>query len=484
MSKLAGLKPEKVFEYFEYLSSVPHGSGNTDAIAGLIVSYAKEHNFRYIHDQENNVIIFAPGTKGYENKEPVILQGHMDMVCAVKPGSGIDMSVTPIDIYTEDGYVKAKDTSLGGDDIVACAIALAIMDSDDVAHPPIEAVFTSDEETGMDGAVSLDASILKSRRMINLDSEEEGVITAGCAGGARAYLSIPVQRTKITSEFYTGYRLKISGLTGGHSGCDIDKGRVNANVLMSRMLFYVSSKILILIDEFKGGKFDNVITEECEVSLFVPNGRVDQFVQMIQESFEIYKNEYKTVEKNLVVSVEKFEYTTAQPVCVRGSVNIASSMFLLPNGIQEMSMDIKGLVQTSLNPGVSYLGQESFDFSYCVRSSIETQKKMILDKLRLMIGYLGGNMIVANSYPGWQFASDSPLRDLFVETYRELTGREMAITATHGGLECGLFVDKLNGIDCVSVGPEMHDIHSPAERLSIASVERLYELVCRVLARM
>lgn len=472
-------RPLSVFKFFEMLSSVPHGSGNTGAISELCVRFAAERGLECYRDEYNNVIIYKKGSAGREDLAPVIIQGHLDMVCAKEPDDPTDMSTEPIKLEITDGYLHAKHTSLGGDNAIAVAMALSILDDDTLAHPPIEAVFTTDEETGMFGAAGLDASRLRGRRMLNLDSEEEGVFTAGCAGGVRANCSIPVKREKY-GDGLVSYEVTVGGLLGGHSGCDIDKERASSNRLTGRFLHEASKRMPLRVISMSGGEYDNVIPGKTVSTVAVSAIDRSAFEKLAREYDAIYKKELQSCDPGVFLKVVTTE-NTDDPLTVCDTEKILTALRILPYGIQNMSMDIKGLVQTSLNMGVLRLENESFDYSYAIRSSVATQKKELLDRVETVTKLLGGSVATHGEYPGWEYARESALRDKVLEAYRIVYGGEGVVSATHGGLECGLFADKIPGLDCVSYGPELHDVHSVRERLGIASVGRVYDLTVKIL---
>ena len=510
MSVLLNTEPKKVFEYFERLCSVPHGSGNTKIISDLLVSCAQELGLSYIQDELNNVIIFKPASAGMEGHEPVILQGHMDMVCTKEDWVDKDMVRDGLDLVLEGEWLKARGTSLGADDGIAVAIALAILSDDSLRHPPIEAVFTVDEEVGMDGAFGIDLSMLKGRRMLNIDSEKEGEFTASCAGGVRADCIVPGEKTPVTDEERL-IEVSVTGLIGGHSGCEIHTGRANANKLMARLLYAAAGEFdgLRLVS-FNGGRFDNVICPECTAVVAVPRKSACHLAKLINDYDEIYKSEYAAADPGVKVAYKKVSNTCCgagsidsagvsaakntgtgrSTSCQSGAeyaftsadtLNILRTMFVLPQGVQEMSMDIKGLTQTSLNMGVAGAEDDGMHFSYSIRSCITSQKLMVLDIVRSVVESSGGSVTTRGMYPGWAFNRHSEFRDRLAAVYERLFNEQPVISATHGGLECGLFMDKIKGLDCVSIGPDMYDIHSCAERVSVLSVERLYRLILEFL---
>ncbi len=481
MNILKDLKPAKVFAYFERLCSVPHGSGNTKQISDLIVSMAEELQLPWEQDQWDNVIIRKPGSAGYESADPVILQGHMDMVCVTAEDCRRDMSREGLDLATDGDWVWAEGTSLGGDDCIAVAVILAVLADGSLAHPPIEAVFTSDEETGMTGAVGIDCSGLKGRNLLNLDSEEEGVFTVSCAGGTRCDCFLPGRGEMLFGE--TVYDLELAGLTGGHSGVEIHQGRANANVEMARTLYTALEAAGDLrIADISGGRFDNAICNRCVAKVAVPAAQAAAFEQFLEKFAAVLKNEFAVTDPALSLTWKRGEASAA--LSARVTKTILHALLILPHGVQTMSPDFPGLVRTSLNLGIMKLQETGLKFSLLVRSALESEKELTVLKIRSVVDYAGGKTELRNSYPAWQYNRESRLKDLVLESYREATGKEGEITGTHGGLECGMFIGKIPGLDAVSYGPNLYDIHSERERLEVSSVEHLYDITCEILKRL
>ncbi|MBQ9647347.1 MAG: aminoacyl-histidine dipeptidase [Oscillospiraceae bacterium] len=480
MGVLSNLEPNNVFSYFEQLCSVPHGSGNTKQISDLCVAFAKEHGLRYRQDEVNNVVIWKDGSAGYESAEPIILQGHIDMVCAKTDDCAKDMAKEGLDVRTDGKTVWAEKTSLGGDDGIAVAMVMAILADDALPHPPIEAVFTVDEEVGMDGAVALDCSDLKAKRLLNIDSEEEGVFTVSCAGGVRMDSVMPGTQKPLSGE--TGYSVTISGLLGGHSGVEIDKGRGSANYLMGRTLYMAMEAVPGLrVADIRGGEADNVISRDCTAQVAVPAARAEAFEAFIRGFEATLQNEYAIGDPGLTLTAAHAELSAA--LDAETTERTLHVLFALPQGVQEMSLDFPGLVQTSLNLGMIAMQPDGLHFTYSVRSSIASQKEMLRRKLRSVVEYAGGSVSERGDYPNWQYRKDSAFRELVQGAYRDLNGRDARIDATHGGLECGLFISKIPGLDALSLGPDLKDIHSVRERLDVASTARVYALVCEILRR-
>ena len=477
MSVLGHLEPKKVFSFFEEMCAIPHGSRNNTAISNWLVQFAVERGLEYYQDAAENVIIIKPATPGYEAAEPVIIQGHMDMVCEKAADCEKDMAKEGLDLAIDGDMIFAKGTTLGGDDGIAVAMGLALLDSDDVAHPRLEVVITTDEELGMDGAVALNASVLKAKRMLNIDSEDEGVFTVSCAGGAGAKVIIPVKRDSFSGAVAT---VEISGLAGGHSGVEIHKGRANADMLLGRVLYAAAAKTALRIVSVEGGLKDNAIPTAAKAVVCVENFAA--LHQICAEMDAVLRSEYAVTDPGVCVSVSQSgagvamdEVTTQRVMCL---------LTCAPNGVQVLSADIEGLVQTSLNLGVLYTQENQVLASFCIRSSVDSQKMMLIDRLDSFAQLLGGECVISGVYPGWAYRQDSPLRDLMTEVFVQQYGREPKVEAIHAGLECGLFAGKIPGLDCVSFGPDLHEIHTPRERMSISSVQRTWAFLVELLHRM
>lgn len=459
---LAGLQPEKVFYYFEQLCAIPHGSGNTGKIAQYLMFFAKAHSLEAEKDASNNVVIRKEASGGYQEAPTVILQGHTDMVCAKVPGSTHDFTKDGLDLRVEDGWIKANGTTLGGDDGIAVAMALAILADDEIDHPAIEAVFTTDEETGMFGAKALDMGKLQGRLLINIDSEAEGVLTVACAGGSKTTVKLPFARKKADGEAVT---VRITGLTGGHSGAEIHKGRANAAILAGQIL-RDTGLAPVSID---GGSADNAIMPEC--LLTVCGNDVEAKCKAEEQ-----KLRGQFPEENIQLIC-----TPAEENPGAMTLDLGAALGELPYGVQSMSKDIEGLVQTSLNVGIVRTEGDKVVMTYSVRSSVNQEKDELNAKLKKIASDFGGKAETNGAYPAWEYRKESPLRDRMAEIYKKRYGKEMKIEAIHAGLECGLFYDALDELDAVSIGPDMQAIHTPAEALSVASVARTYEYVLAVL---
>ena len=481
MAVLSGLEPKAVFEYFEKLCAVPHGSGNTKRISDLCVGFAKELGLRWRQDEANNVVIWKDASPGREDEPPVILQGHIDMVCVKTEDCAKDMAEEGLDLRTDGEWVWADKTSLGGDNGIAVAMILAILADEGLSHPPLEAVFTVDEEVGLEGAFALDCSDLKGRKLVNLDSEEEGVFTVSCAGGVRVDCFLPGVKAPLMSG-ETGYEISLEGLLGGHSGAEIHKGRASANQVMGRVLYSAMERVPGLrLADVRGGRFDNVICSKNQAKAAVPADRAAEFEAFIREFDAALKNEYAGCDGGITLTCEKTALDAA--LTAEATANILRTLLAVPQGVQAMNVDFPGLVQTSLNMGVMELREDGLHFGISVRSCIASQKAMMVQRLKAILELGGGSFSRRGDYPGWQYDRNSALRRDILAAYKAVCGKEGTIEATHGGLECGLFVEKLPGLDAVSLGPELHDVHSVKERLSVPSTGRVYEVVRELLRR-
>ena len=473
--RLAGLQPGAVFEYFEGLCAIPHGSHNTKAISDHIVAFAKEQGLRYIQDEANNVILFGEGTCGMEDHPPVILQGHMDMVCEKDADCTINMDTDGLDIGHDGSYVFARGTTLGGDDGIAIAYAMALLADKSIPHPPLEVIVTVDEEVGMLGANVIDVSMLKGKTLINLDSEDEGIFTVSCAGGARATLSLKVDRRTV---YGPCVRLMVDGLRGGHSGAEIHKNRANANKVMGEFMSRITKLMPLCLTSFSGGSKDNAIPQSCQANVVAMGIGIERINAIAEELQAEIREKYDEPDAN----VQAFDVDAlgGNGLSTEDTAKVVALLCAAPNGVQAYSADIPGLVQTSLNLGIAKLG-ERFTATFSVRSSVNQEKQALLDKLRDLVGFYGGSYSQMGEYPAWEYRKDSALRDTMVRIYRQMFGKEPEVLAIHAGLECGLLGQKIPGLDCVSIGPQMHDIHTSREKLDIASTERTWKFLLEVL---
>lgn len=473
--KLAGLEPASVFGFFEEICAIPHGSRNTKMISDHLVAFAKERNLKVIQDESNNVIMFMDGTCGYENHAPVILQGHMDMVCEQDASCIIDMTKDGLNVASDGTCVYAKGTTLGGDDGIAVAYAMALLDDPTIPHPPLEVIVTVDEEIGMLGADAIDLSELKGRTLVNLDSEDEGIFTVSCAGGATATMTLPGERKAV---YGPCIRLSVDGLQGGHSGMEINKNRANANKVMGEFMSRIQNLMPLCLTSFSGGAKDNAIPRSCQANLVAMginleriNGIAEQLQAEVRANFD---------EPEATVQAFDVDALGGNALTTECTAKVIALLCASPNGVQQESPDIPGLVQTSLNLGVAKL-DEAMKLTFSVRSSVNSEKVELLNRLKELAEFYDGSYSQMGEYPAWEYRKESPLRDVMVKIYSEMFQKQPEVVAIHAGLECGILGQKLPGLDCVSIGPQMHDIHTSREKLEIASVERTWNFLLAVL---
>lgn len=485
MSKLEELKglqlqSQKVFDYFEEIAAIPHGSRNTKEISDYLVNFAKEHGLVSYQDEANNVIIVQEATEGYEDAETIIIQGHMDMVCEKESDCDIDFEKDGLRLYVDGDFLKAKGTTLGGDDGIAVAYALAIMDSPEIAHPRLEVVITVDEEIGMLGAEEIDLSMLKGHKLLNIDSDVEGHFLTSCAGGMTVETVIPVEH--ITQEGLT-VTLTVTGLSGGHSGSEIDKEHANANIVMGRVLKYVSDRIELGVAALAGGLKDNAIPRECVAELLIPEEKKEEFVSCTRKVEAELKKEFASADAGICLTLEFGEKKQIEILSYNAMARVIFYLRNVPNGVQHMSQVMTGLVETSLNLGILELKEDGLYATSSVRSSVSTRKEDLRDRLEHIAEFLGGEISVSGDYPAWEYKADSEIRDTISAVYEELFGEKPVFEAIHAGLECGILSGKIKDLDCVSFGPNNYDIHTPKERLSISSTEKVWKLLVEFLKR-
>lgn len=478
MSALEHLEPKSVFHFFEELCKIPRGTFDTKRVSDYCVNFAKERDLEYIQDEANNVIIRKPGTEGYENSEPVILQGHLDMVCEKTEDSQHDFSKDPIEPYVEGEYITAKDTSLGGDDGIAVAYVLAVLDSNSLEHPPIEAVFTADEEVGLCGAEKIDLSVLKGKKLINIDSEEEGTIISGCAGGFRLTAEIPAERETKSGD---AVEIVIRGLRGGHSGIEIDEQRGNANKLIGRILNSLRAKASYRLIEVEGGTKDNVITPAAKAVVLADGKDTDGVKNYLAELAEAIKAEFGKDEPNLEITVRVTNDVTTEVCSKAATEKVVFYIMATPDGVQGFNRELAGTVDTSLNMGVVVTKEDKIAINCMVRSSVESQKLALREKLEAFAAMVGAEVKVHGEYPAWMYRAESELREIMIETYKDMFGHTPVVATIHGGLECGLFSGKRPDLDCVSIGPNMKDVHSVNEKIEIASIQRMWNYLTEIL---
>lgn len=477
---LANLEPKAVFNYFEEMSQIPRGSGNEKGISDYLVKFAKERNLEVIQDEALNVIIRKPGTPGYENAETVILQGHMDMVNEKNKDTVHDFDKDPLQLRIVDDMIYATGTTLGADNGIAVAFALAILDSNEIAHPPIEVIVTTEEETGMGGAMGLDPKNITGKYLINIDSEEEGVFLTSCAGGVRVTQKLPIEWTAADKD---AYELTIRGLRGGHSGMEINKERGNSNKLMGRVLFDLLKEVDFNLVSLNGGSKMNAIPREADAVIVMDSKDASKAEEIAKKFDKMFKAELRVADPGVTVTFEKA--AKAEKMFSKKTTEMAvASLVLIPNGIQSMSLDIPGLVESSTNLGVVETTDKEVMFQSATRSSVNSLKYKILDQAKAVAMVTGSELVADSDYPEWQYNPNSDLRNVFTKVYKDMFGKEAEISAIHAGLECGLLSEKKNDLDMISFGPFLYDVHTPDEHMNIPSVQRMFKFLVEVLKEM
>lgn len=479
MLPIDSLKPQRVFYYFKKISAVPRGSGNMNGIARFCEDFAVKHGLKYVRDKSDNVVIYKEASEGYENSEPVILQGHLDMVCQKTDECQIDFEKDGIELYADGDYVKARGTTLGADNGIAVAIILAILESDSIAHPPIEAVFTTDEEVGMIGARAFDTGVLKAKKMINLDSEEDGTVTVSCAGGSDFRVNIPLEFER---KYGTKITLTLSGLQGGHSGVEINKGRANADILAGRILNHLNGICEFDIISVNGGDKSNAIPNSFTAELCVYN--INDFCGDAEKYFDVLKREICDREKNFTahISVQGDDYYSVLTDPLKSK--IIFTLLCVPNGVMQMSADIDGLVETSLNLGVLKTENNSVIMHFALRSNKQSALMFLEERLSAFFKVQNVEYETFGHYPPWEYKENSELRRIYEQTYTELYGKAPKIEAIHAGLECGVFASVIKDFDCIAIGPALYDVHTVNEKLSISSTENLFNLIIKMLEKL
>ncbi len=473
MDSILNLEPKRVFYYFNEISKIPHGSGNTKKISDFCVDFAKREGLKYIQDENNNVIIFK-SRQNTDSDKTVMIQGHLDMVCEKEADYKIDFEKEPLKLKIEGDFITAEGTTLGGDDGIAIAYALAVLENKTIVHPDIEAVFTVDEEIGLLGANSIDLSLTKGNILLNIDSEQEGIFTVSCAGGATVRCEFPLDYKKASG---TKYTVRIDGLMGGHSGVEIDKYRANSNILSARLLYTLCEKYEAELISINGGLKDNAIPN-LTVFEILSNKDIQKDVAEFETAV---KNEFRIAEPELRISITSEAF---DGLVVNNQLTKKAVCFLLaqPNGILNMDLEIPGLVKTSLNMGILKTDFEKMEFSYSVRSSLKSEKRALIDKIKALTELAGGKAYVYGEYSPWEYRAESYLREKVTHVYKKLYGDLPKYEAIHAGLECGVLAEKIDNLDAISFGPDMPDIHTPKERASVTSIKRVWEFIVELLA--
>ena len=478
---IENLKPQLVFKYFSEICKIPRGSGNEKQISDYLTREGKKLGLEVVQDEHYNVLIKKKATPGYENAPTVIIQGHMDMVCEKNKGTDHDFEKDPIKLRVEGNYLYATDTTLGADNGIAVAMGLALLASDNIVHPPLEVVFTADEEESMNGAMNLKGDLFKGSYIINLDSEEEGTITVSCAGGVTALVTIEKEFKDVNSK--VAFNIDVKGLLGGHSGMEINKQRANSNILMGRILNNLLNHANINLDlvQISGGAKNNAIPREADAVILIDEKDEERLKEELNKILNIFKNEFKTSDPKIEILCEKSHKTYNEALKDDIRDKIIATIILMPSGIQTMSMDIENLVESSTNLGVINNNKDNFLFEFATRSSVKSLKDEINNKMSLLCKTLDVKLSLEDDYPEWEYAKDSKLEEICINTYEELTGQKPEISAIHAGLECGLLLDAIKGAQAVSIGPNLYDVHTPNEHLDIKSTNRTWNYLLAIL---
>ncbi len=465
---------EKILDIFAEISAVPRCSKNEEKIGRWLQNWASERNLECKTDKIGNVLIKVPGKNGLEKSQPVALQGHMDMVCEKTPDSLHDFSKDPIKLLEVDGWLTADKTTLGADNGIALAIALALADSKDVKHPPLELLFTVDEETGLTGANFIEPGFIDSKILINIDSEDEGVFTIGCAGGRDTKIELPLNYIDSNS-YITNFRISLTGLKGGHSGVDINKNRANAIKLMARLLYRINNKFGLNIINFDGGSAHNAIPRYCKCDVAIEENDLEQLLDEVGEFKEIISNEFKN-EDGLNIKIEQM-----QPVKkVVDSVfteKIIDLLIAIPNGIYSMSQKIEGLVETSNNEATAKIKNGKLHILSSQRSSVMSKLDNLTNQIESVCRLANADYESGNGYPAWEPDWDSKLLKKCKQAYVELFKKEPIVEIIHAGLECGIIGSKFDDMDMISIGPTIENPHSPDERMKIADIEKIWKFI-------
>lgn len=478
---LKDIKPIEVFKYFEELSQIPRGSGNEAGVSNYLVQFAEKHNLEVIQDSALNVIIKKKATPDYENRPAVIIQGHMDMVCEKNVDTKHDFMKDPLQLRIVDDMIYANGTTLGADNGIAVAMGMAILASKEIEHPALELLVTTEEETGMAGAEALNPKNVGGRILINIDSEEEGTLLVSCAGGITAKTTIPVVWEEPDKDLVT-CKIGVRGLRGGHSGMEINKGRGNSNKLMGRILAELADSVDFKLGEINGGSKHNAIPREADAVILVKPEYKSKVSEKLTELEQIFKNELRTPDPDLRVDFQVLSEGPSRVLSCKSTESVINYLYLVQDGINSMSMDIAGLVESSINLGVVTTLDDEIEFISAIRSSVNSLKRDIFTRVEAIAKLVGGVVSKESDYPEWSYNPDSKIRNTFIEVFEKINGHKPEITAIHAGLECGLLGEKFEGkMDMISFGPNLYDVHTPNEHMSISSVQRMWDYLVEVL---
>lgn len=476
---LMDIEPAEVLSFFGEILQIPHPSGNEGKLSDYLVSFANERGLEVHRDSANNVVIKKNATNGMENKAGVILQSHIDMVAVADKDVDIDFDKDSIKAYVDGDLIKAKGTTLGADDGIGAAMILAVLDSKEIAHPNIEAVFTTSEEVGLDGAKALDISLLKNKRMINIDSEDENELVIGCAGGCRAGITYEYKTKKVRGHIV---EITLEGLKGGHSGIEIDKNHPNANILMGRILYELDESVDFALVSLEGGLRDNAITTSCVARIVIGKDNANLLKNKLQELEMILAKEYSATEPDFRITYNRVAKDTVNVLTYKEFYRLMYLINMAPNGVLKMSQHMQGMVNTSSNLGVLSVKDKCVDAGFCLRSNEDTSREWLKKQFEMLAAALGAQLTIEGEYPAWENAGVSDFAKNIAGEYKRLTGNEMKILCIHAGLECALFYKKIQGLDAVSIGPNLTGAHTTEEAVSIKSIGVLWKLLKNILA--
>ncbi len=473
------LSPSLFYRYFYDIAQIPHGSGNTEALSDYLCRFAQQNGFPYERDETGNVLIRGKATAGYEDHPPVLLQGHMDMVCVSEPDVEHDFFTQPLDVDTDGEWVFANGTTLGADDACAVAMMLAVLTDETAEHPALECLATVDEETGMDGANALDPSWIRARRMLNMDSEEEGTLIAGCAGGAEVACGIPVEHVTLKGG---RYRITVSGLNGGHSGSEIAKPLASANKLMGRILRDLDAQYAVSIVELTGGEKMNAIATEASCVILADTSDQSDLIAYCSQLTAALRKEYAGSDDSILVRCIPEGPAVVSALSYDSAQKIIRYLELVPHGLMRMLADPADVPSLSTNLGIIGIDGDLFYADNLVRSAVKESKADLCERIMLLTELLGGTSEIQGEYPEWPYRPESSLLKKVAGIYEDIFGAAPKTAVTHGGLECGLISEKIPNMEIVSFGPELPGIHTPAEKMNVASLERTYRFLLAALA--
>jgi len=479
-------EPEIVFRHFETVCSIPHGSGNEKALSDFVMEMAKAKGLYAVQDKLHNVIVKIPASKGYEDADAVIIQGHLDMVCEQNKSTNHDFATQPLDVFIDGDWIKARGTTLGADNGIAVAYCMAMIElADDVGfkHPALELVLTTQEETGLDGAAFISAEELNAKKMINVDTDIEGFILTGCAGGLKATIHLPVEYEQIP-QGCVAYKLDVKGLLGGHSGLEIDKKRANANRLLARILNEIYDGVMVRLCAVSGGLKDNAIPREAEAIFMMNKNYVEICIDRINTFGIQLKSEFIKCDPDIEIIAKPITNTPQAAFSDSAAKKVINTLLVLPNGPLAMSAEFEGIVETSNNVGVVRTEENEVVIQCAVRSSVDSRMQFAAKQIFALADLIGASVVKTAEYPAWEFQPESHLREILAQAYMGMYGKEAQQGVVHAGIECGLFAQKIAGLDMVSIGPDMFGIHTPDEKLSISSTRRTWEYLLKVLERL